>query len=224
MRFSRSTWATAALVAGAIGAASMAVGCGGDDSTTTGGTGTTSATTTSSAPTGGPTGSGGAGGGSATTSTSTSTTGGGTVPDPGDAMGAEWTDIEPNEAPSDAVPVGILAGPVWAGFVQPYTAINPEDDVDYFVFKTGDAASLANVYVQLCWSFAGNLLDMDLYEVTGGQQGALVKSSTDTAPGCETLIASGEGGTVLAPTTVYLLKVYGPAGLALNGDPGLYSA
>ncbi len=145
----------------------------------------------------GPTGPGGGGqGGESTSSTSQGAAGagaagaGGTsagpIPDPGTVMNGEWVDTEPNDTPDQAVPMGILTGPIWAGFVEPYTALNPEDDVDYFVFKTD--ADVTNVYMSLCWSFMGNLLDMNLYEVVGQAQGALVKASVSTASGCETLV------------------------------------
>jgi hypothetical protein len=146
----------------------------------------------------------------------------GLIPDPGTEMNGEWVDTEPNDTPAQAVPMGTLTGPIWAGFTEPYTAINPEDDVDYFVFKTGPDVS--NVYMSLCWSFSGNLLDMNLYEVVAQTQGALVKSSASTATGCETLVDIGQGATDLQPNTTYLLEVAGAPGLALAGDPGLYSA
>ena len=38
------------------------------------------------------------------------------VPDPGDEVGGEWTDIEPNDDPGHAVPVGIIAGAVGGGY------------------------------------------------------------------------------------------------------------
>lgn len=205
-----------ALVAVGLGAA----GCGDDESN--GGSGPTGAggATTGVGGAGGDTGgTGGAGG-------ATTGTGGGmgTVPDPGTAMGGEWTDVEPNDTPSQAVPVGTILGSAWMGFAQPYTAINPETDVDYFVFRTADAASLDSDYISVCWSFPGNLLDLELYEVVNSMQGPLVASAAQTTAGCETVLDFGQGSTLLKPDTVYLLKVAGAPGLMLNGDPGLYDA
>lgn len=147
-----------------------------------------------------------------------------TVPDPGTVMGGEWTDVEPNDSASQAVPVGIMNGPVWMGFAEPYTAIGSNTDVDNFVFKSPDAATLPNVNIQICWSFPGNLLDLYLYEVVDSKKGMLVASATETAGACETVIDFGQGPTILQPDSVYLLEVTAGPGLDLAGDPGLYSA
>jgi hypothetical protein len=175
---------------------------------------------------GGAGGTAGIGGAGASSSSAGGAGGGdtGPIPDPGMQMGAEWTDIEPNDIPSQAVPVGIMTGPIWAGFVMPYTAISSPTDVDYFVFKTGDAASLANVNIQICWSFTGNLLDLNLYTVVNSQKGPLALSSTSTDTSCETMINFGEGPAKLTADTTYLLEVFAGPGLNLAGDPGLYSA
>ncbi|NUP11415.1 MAG: hypothetical protein HOW73_35670 [Polyangiaceae bacterium] len=146
----------------------------------------------------------------------------GMIPDPGPQMDGEWVDVEPNDTPSQAVPMGTLTGPIWAGFMEPYTAINPEDDVDYFVFKTG--GDVSGVYMALCWGFPGNLLDMNLYEVVDQHQGDLVKTAAATTDGCETLIDVGTGAADLTPNTTYLLEVAAAPGLVLGGDEGLYGA
>jgi hypothetical protein len=148
----------------------------------------------------------------------------GMIPDPGNQPSGEWTDVEPNDTPSQATPMGILTGPMWMGFTEPLTAINPATDVDYFVFKTGDATSLANVYMSICWSFAGNLLDLRLYEVVNSMQGPEAAMAATTGTGCETLVDFGEGPTVLTADTTYLLEVAGAPGLNLGTDPGLYNA
>jgi len=146
------------------------------------------------------------------------------IPDPGTDIAVEWTDEEPNDAPENAVPVGQVEGPIWAGFVMPLTAINPEDDVDYFVFQTGAAPTLDSVYISLCWSFAGDLLDLRLYEVQNGLQGPMVAEAATTNPGCETIVDFGMGSTILTANTVYLLEVAAAPGLVLGGDSGDYGA
>ena len=146
------------------------------------------------------------------------------VPDPGTDTNTEWTDVEPNDDPSTAVPQGILAGPVWMGFVMPYTTINDDTDVDYFVFRTGDAASLGNVYIASCWSIGRDMINLYLYQVDNGVQGALVDSAESTDTSCETIVDFGEGSTLLVADTVYLLEVRAAPGLALGADVGLYSA
>lgn len=148
----------------------------------------------------------------------------GLIPDPGNEPAGEWTDMEPNDSPSQATPMGVLTGPIWMGFVEPYTAINPATDVDYFVFKTGDAASLENIFISICWSFTGNLLDLQLYQVVNSTQGPVAASAATTGTGCETLVDFGQGATVLTANTTYLLEVAGAPGLNLGGDAGLYMA
>ncbi len=198
-------------VATVLLAASFAAGCGTDKPMGTAGAG------------GEPWGGGGTGG----AGTGGTGTGGvmiGMIPDPGTTVGGEWTDIEPNDDPSSAVPVGVLESSIWMGFAMPATAISSPTDVDNFVFRTGAVATLSNINMQICWSFPGNLLDMNLYDVVQGKKGALVKSAKVTAGTCETLIMPPEGSMLLKADTVYLLEVVAGPMLMLNGDAGLYSA
>ena len=146
------------------------------------------------------------------------------IPNPGTTMNGEWTDIEPNDRPDQATPVGIVTGPAWMGFVAPYTAISPANDVDYFVMSTGAANTLDSIYLEACWSFNGNLLDMYMYEVNQGVQGTMVASSVTPDTSCEPLVAAATGSTLLSADTVYLIEIRGAPGLNLGGDPGLYSA
>ncbi len=145
------------------------------------------------------------------------------VPDPGTGTGLEWTDVEPNDDPSHAVPQGILAGPVWMGFAMPFTAINSATDVDFFVFRTGDAASLDNDFIGTCWGDGVDLANLYLYQVDNGVQGALIASAESTDTTCETVVGFGQGSTLLAADTVYLLEVRAAPGLVLTGT-GMYSA
>lgn len=149
---------------------------------------------------------------------------GGVIPDPGTEVGGEWTDVEPNDTPSQATPVGVLNGPAWVGFVEPFTEIASTTDVDYFVFKTADAASLANDYISLCWGGGVNLLDAHLYEVVDQHQGTEVVTATTTNTSCETVIDFGQGPTILAADTVYLLELRAAPGLPAAGLPIGYSA
>lgn len=136
-------------------------------------------------------------------------------------MNAEWKDVEPNDTPDKAVPVGILTTP-WAGFSMPYTTINTATDVDYFVFRTGDATQLMSSQLAMCWSGNFNLLDMYLYAVDAqNHQGALVKSWTSTASGCETAWMSNGAAQGLMPNTTYLLEIRAGAGAM---TPTQYSA
>jgi hypothetical protein len=189
-----------------------------DDGTLgTGGSTSSSATTAAMGSTGNTT---------SANSTSNSTGGGCKVPDPGATVGADWTDVEPNDDACHATPVGVLNGPVWAGFADPVTTINTNTDTDFFVFKTDDAASLANVNVLLCSSGNFNLLDLYLYDVLpDGTLGPQVKKAESTQPGCETIVGMGEGPTDLKPDTPYVLEVRAAPGLVLPmPSDGFYSA
>jgi hypothetical protein len=139
-------------------------------------------------------------------------------------MTTDWSDPEPNDSPETAVPSGIFSGQLWLGFAAPMSTIATNTDVDYYVFKTGDAASLMGGGMQICWSFPGDLLNMYLWNVTNGQKGSLVKSSESTQAGCETLFANGTLAMSLQPMTTYLLEVRAAPGLNLNGMSGVYSA
>jgi hypothetical protein len=144
------------------------------------------------------------------------------VPDPGDAVGGEWTDIEPNDDPSHAVPVGVLAGPVWAGFVEPFTQIASADDTDFFVFRTGEEATLGDVYIALCGT--ANTMDGYLSQVVDGRMGAELASAAGPDTGCITLVDFGQGPEILAATTAYVLEVRAQPDADPGDFPVLYSA
>lgn len=148
------------------------------------------------------------------------------VPDPGTQVGKTWTDVEPNDTPDKAFPGGVLSFAFWMGFAQPATKIGTNTDVDFFVFKTGDAASITGIGgpLSVCWSGGINLLDLYLYKVENSRKGPLVRSATTADSSCETVVDAGQASTVLAPNTVYLLEVRAAPGLNLGGNPGLYSA
>lgn len=187
-----------------------------DDGTTGTGGGASTSTATGSTTAMGSTGNG-----------STSSTGGGcTVPDPGTPVGADWKDVEPNDDACHATPVGVLNGPVWAGFADPITTINSTTDKDFFVFKTDEAGTLPNVNILLCSSGNTNLLDLYLYDVnTDGTLGAEIKKAESTQPGCETIVGMGEGPTDLKADTTYVLEVRAAPGLVLPmASDGFYSA
>ena len=101
---------------------------------------------------------------------------------------------------------------------------NDDTDVDYFVFRTGDTASLANIFIGACWSIGVDLLNMTVYQVDNATQGALIRSADSTDTNCETLVGFGEGSTVFVADTVYLLEVRAAPGLSLGANSGLYMA
>jgi hypothetical protein len=142
------------------------------------------------------------------------------VPDPGDEVGGEWTDVEPNDDPGHAVPVGIISGAVWAGFVEPYTQLETPEDRDFFVFATGDAASL-EVHIAMCGD--ANTFDMYLTEVVDGMMGPEIAQSVGEDTGCATVVDFGQGPELLQPQTSYVLEVRAQPDAA-GTFPALYGA
>jgi hypothetical protein len=144
------------------------------------------------------------------------------VPDPGQgSTGGEWTDVEPNNTPGTATPVGPVQGAPWLGFTQPYTQINSNTDVDYYSFKTTTSLDFD---ISFCWSAPVDLLDLSLYAVVNSQKGPLLKAAATNSTSCENLIAFGErspdGGPFFQPDASYLLEVRAAPGLILPGDGG----
>ncbi len=146
------------------------------------------------------------------------------VPDPGTAVGGEWTDVEPNDTPENAVPVGTVQFAIWAGFAPPYTTINTPTDVDFYVFRAPPAADLPNLNMQFCWGGGLDLLDLYLYEVVNMLQGALIRTANTTNTSCETIIAPGEGPTYLTGDAVYLLEVRAAPSLPPTTPATMYGA
>ncbi|MBI4822393.1 MAG: hypothetical protein HY791_39400 [Deltaproteobacteria bacterium] len=147
------------------------------------------------------------------------------VPDPGTDTSGEFRDVEPNDTPGTATPVGVLTSPAWMGFSTPVTQLESAADVDYYVFRTGPETTLPNVYVAACWSVGlGNLIDMELFEVLDGAQGRSVRAANGTQDQCETIIDSGAASDLLAADSVYLLRVNAGPGVTIAPGAGTYSA
>src|SRR5262245_12368537 len=76
---------------------------------------------------------------------------GGLIPVPPNTPADLWIDTEPNDTPSQAVPVGILAGALWLGFGASSSRIASNGDTDFYVFRTGDTTSLMRLPpMQIC--------------------------------------------------------------------------
>jgi hypothetical protein len=145
-----------------------------------------------------------------------------TIPLPGDEQTFDWQDAEPNDTACQAFPSGLMPFAAWMGFGTEPNAINTNDDVDFYVFKTSTADTLSGIFLQVCADKA-NVFDAFLYNVDSDRhQGDLVVEST-TADACQTLVM-GNGDTLLAADTDYLLELRAKPGLDLGGEPSLYSA
>ena len=150
------------------------------------------------------------------------------IPVPPMTAANEWPDVEPNDTPAQAVPVGMLQFAFWMGFGMPLNMFSSNTDVDYYVFRTGDAASLTNVLLQICWGadMGGgrvDLLNAYIYEVNNGVQGQAVVTAEDTDTSCENMV-SGDASMIMAANSIYLLEVRPPAGADISNHTGMYGA
>jgi len=147
------------------------------------------------------------------------------VPVPPMTGAFDWPDIEPNDTAAQAVPVGILEGAMWMGFGATPSRIATNTDTDFYVFRTGNAASLVGQQpMSVCGSQGVDLVDLYLYAVVNGRLGALLKSAATTTPSCETILSTAEIPMVLMPESIYVLEVRAAAGLMLGANTGGYNA
>ncbi|MCA9492869.1 MAG: hypothetical protein KC621_23215 [Myxococcales bacterium] len=149
------------------------------------------------------------------------------IPTPPMTIAAEWPDTEPNDTPEQAVPVGVIEEAVWMGFSMPLNAINDDDDVDFYVFRTPDAEGLmrlTEVSFIVCWQGGLDLVDLALYRVEEGRIAETVREAATQSPNCEDLMAGMQPSELLSPESIYLLEVRAAPGLMLGGSPGLYEA
>jgi hypothetical protein len=137
--------------------------------------------------------------------------GGGAVPDPGNgALVTDWLDTEPNDTQATAVPLGTATADVytWMGFVaDPPSQIGGSDTADFYVFRSGPAASI--FHSQVCWSSGTNLIDFKLSKVVGGQPVSPPLASFTSA---DTACENPPADTPLEPNTVYLVELDAVAG------------
>jgi hypothetical protein len=196
-------------------AAVMVLGCSGSGSTTGGGGGGSSA-------------GGSAAGGTASNGGGTSANGGGsgamggggtmmaTVPDPGTSnkVDNEWADVEPNDTPSQATPLGTAGGDIYTWVSN--NAAGGSNSQDYFVFKSGPGPDAGSLSFDMCWQAPITNMNASLWKVSGGvQQQPAIASWT----GSGTCVTDMAMTAPLAPSTVYLF------GLTITGgDGGAYFA
>ena len=135
--------------------------------------------------------------------------GGALVPAPGtQAIPFSWPDTEPNDSPSQAVPVGTSLSPgeaTWFDGTLDSGSLGGDDRADFFVFASSPEGG--NFHAGPCWNSADapNLMDFFVYEVVDGHVGATLATSADAEPGCENL--AGAADVAMEPSTVYLLEL-----------------
>jgi hypothetical protein len=159
---------------------------------------------------------GGTGAGS-TTSGSTGaggmTTGG--IPSPGtsDQVDNDFTDVEPNNTPEQATPLGVAAGSdvnVWVNGNSIGGSDNPED---YFVFES--SATAGAFTFDVCFMAPVTAMTATLWKVADGAEVTPPVGTWTSSAGC---VTGPMAGAPLEASTVYLF------GLSATGGPGMYGA
>jgi hypothetical protein len=140
----------------------------------------------------------------------------GSIPDPGagNMVDSNFGDVEPNDTPAQATPLGTSAQSMLYLWVSNNTG-GGTDTADYYVFKTGPTAGTFSLgFSGLCWSGGITGIDATLWKVAGGQQ---VLPPVDTWMSTTSCTPPSTTPNVEA-NTVYLL------GLDIHGGAGMYFA
>ncbi len=130
----------------------------------------------------------------------------------GDAVDNNFGDVEPNNTPQQATPLGTAAGSVYT-WVEGNT-IGGTDTADYFVFESSAAGGMFTLGASgLCYTGTITSLTATLWKVAAGQEvlppvGTWTSSTGSCTSGTATLEASTE----------YLLEV------TAAGGTGMYAA
>jgi hypothetical protein len=188
--------------------------CSGSGNTTGGGGGSAtggsgmggSGTGGSMASGGGSSGTGGGAGGGSTMAM---------VPDPGtsDQVDQDWTNVEPNNTPAQATPLGVAMGDIWT-WVSSNTA-GGSNTSDYFVFKSAAGPDAGTLHFDMCFGAPITSMTASLWKVSGGVQQQPALATWNSTGGC---VTDNGAELPLSPSTVYLV------GLTITGDAGTYSA
>jgi hypothetical protein len=148
-----------------------------------------------------------------------SMTGTGNIPDPGNGTDVDnnFGDVEPNDTPAQATPLGKSALTeihIWVSGNN----IGGTDTTDYFVFNSGTA----NVFTfNLCWSGQVTNINATLWKVANSQQVMPPIHQWTGSGSCVQTSIPGDGAAPDAPleaNTNYLF------GLQATGGAGMYTA
>jgi hypothetical protein len=203
----------------------MLAACGGGGSGGTGGGsnggGTGTGGSNGGGSNGGGTGTGGSNGGG---SNGGGANGGGTgtgggalanVPDPGTGtqINVDWTDVEPNDTPGQATPLGVATGDIymWVGGNN----AGGSNTADYFVFKSASGPDAGQFSFDMCYSTPITGMNANLWKVSGGMQ---QQPAVATWMGNTSCVTDMGAPVSLLPNTVYLF------GVTISGGSGTYSA
>lgn len=142
---------------------------------------------------------------------------GAVIPDPGGGtmVDNDFKNVEPNDSPGQATPLGTAKGPdvmVWVN----NNSTGGADTTDYFVFKSGPMAGQFTLGMSgLCWKGGITGLTATLWKVANGQQ---VMPPIHSWVGVNNCVNSTKGDAPVDAGTVYLL------GVTATGAAGMYQA
>jgi hypothetical protein len=185
----------------------ICLSCSGSGNSTGGGGGSAtggSGTGGSMASGGGSSGTGGGGGGAMAM-----------VPDPGtsDQVDQDWTNVEPNNTPAQATPLGVAMGDIWTWVGS--NSAGGSNTSDYFVFKSAAGPDAGTLHFDMCFGPPITSMTANLWKVSGGVQQQPALATWNSSGGC---VTDTGAELPLSPSTVYLV------GLTIAGDAGTYSA
>jgi hypothetical protein len=155
----------------------------------------------------------GAGGGT-TSSTGTGTMGGG-IPDPGTSDGVDnnFGDVEPNNTPQQATPLGVAMQGGVSVWVDTNDIGGSDNPADYFVFENGPAAGPFTF--DICFTAPVTAMTATLWKVVSGTEQMPPIGTWDSTGTCVTDMTTPAN---LEASAEYLF------GLTATGGVGSYSA
>jgi hypothetical protein len=139
----------------------------------------------------------------------------GSIPDPGTSDGVDnnFTDVEPNNTPDQATPLGVAAGAGVAVWVNGNTIGGPSNPADYFVFKSNAAAG--QFTFDVCFGAPITAMTATLSKVVDGEEQTPPVGMWTSSMGC---VTDNSAPAELEASTVYLF------GLTATGGVGMYGA
>jgi hypothetical protein len=154
------------------------------------------------------------GSGSGDTGTGGMTMAGG-IPDPGtsDQVDQDFTDVEPNDTPSQATPLGVAAAGDVNVWVNGNSIGGSSNTDDYFVFKS--AATAGAFTFNICFTAPTTGMTATLWKV---EDAAAQMPPVGTWTSSSTCVTGPPAGAPLVASTVYLF------GLSATGGAGTYAA
>jgi hypothetical protein len=159
------------------------------------------------------------GGGHESGGTGASGTGGttmaGGIPAPGtsDQVDNDFTDVEPNNTPEQATPLGIAAASDVNVWVNGNTIGGSGNTEDYFVFES--SATAGAFTFDVCFMAPVTAMTATLWKVENAAEVTPPVGTWTSSTGC---VTGPMAGAPLEASTVYLF------GLSATGGPGMYGA